>query len=221
MKKGLRFIINLVIFVVGVLFIALSRRDEGVHTITFITGVAFIIPAVINAIVISRDSRKTKENPQGRSSLSRTMGLLTCGGAITLGLVMCFSPDSFRSLFIYIFAGALICGGSYHLYMIYKGLKPAVFPVWVIILPGLMIAGGVALVFMGSLHSRNGQTTAILLTGIGCILYAATTFIELIVCRAELRRQARMAEATRHSQAVGATPADTPRLIEDVDAKES
>lgn len=223
MKKGLTFIINLVIFVVGILFIALSRRDEGVHTITFITGVAFIVPAVINAISISRDGKKSKENPGGRSATARTMGLLTCGGAITLGLVMCFSPDSFRSLFIYIFAVALICGGLYHLYMIYKGLRPAPFPVWVIALPLLMLAGGISLLFIGSLHTGSGQSTAILLTGIGCILYAATTFIELIVCRAELRRRARLAANGTPFSGAGTSASDgngSHRLVEDVDATE-
>ncbi len=196
---------NLVILIVGVLLIALSRNPNSVDTITFITGAAFIIPGILNAIAIAREGKKSKENPEGRSATSRTIGFLTCGGAVILGLVMCFSPGTFKSLFVFIFGLILILGGLFHLYMIYRGLRPAVMPKWLFALPLAMTVGGVLMILF-----IEGQSTASIFTGIGCVLYSATTIIELIAWRNYTRSQKRMENSS-----------DSPRLVEDVDAKEA
>lgn len=215
MKKGLTFIVNLVILIVGVLFIALSRQSDPIHTIGYITGVAFIVPAVINIFILTRDGNRRADDPSRPGSFSRAIGWLTCGGAMILGLVMCFSPESFRSLLVYIFALCLLGGGLFHLYMIYKGLRPATFAIWVIALPVLLIIGGVALCFMGVFHEVDGQSLAILISGIGCIIFSITSFIEVIVCAAYSRRQRKLAKA--HDQAA---QADATHQIEDVDHTE-
>lgn len=211
MNKGLTFIVNLVVLVAGVLLIAMSRNIEAVHTIVFITGVLFVIPGVANMLILMREGKKTEENPQGRNTSSRFMGWLCCCGALILGLAMCFFPETFRSLFIYIFALALVFGGLYHLYMIYKGLRPATIPTWVISMPLLMIVGGAILCFAGWMHELKGQSTAILVTGIGFILFAVTTYIEMIYFGRHMRRERRLAKAQTQA-------ADAGRQIEDVTA---
>lgn len=194
MNKGLTFIVNLVILIVGVLLIALSRRPDGVRTIIFVTGVAFIIPAVVNVFMISREGVKSEQNPEGRSSAARIMGWLTCGGAIILGVVMCFSPETFHSLFVYILALALLFGGLFHLYMLSRGLRPVIYPTWMFAMPALLIVGALCLAFISSMHEAYGQPTAILISGLGCVIFALTTLMEYIGWRSHRRHQAHLAK---------------------------
>lgn len=211
MKRGLTFIVNLIVLIAGVLLIAMSRNAKAAHTIVFLAGVAFVIPAVANMLVLAKEGRKSEQNPNGRSLTARYTGWLTSCGALALGLVMCFLPETFRSLFIYIFAIVLLFGGLYHVYMLFRGLRPATFPLWVVSLPLLMIVGAVAMLFFGGLHNDANQSTAILITGIGCVLFSATTFIEMICYRKFMRSAKNLSSAS---------PAAADHQIEDVKAEE-
>lgn len=201
MKSGLTFILNLVVLVVGVLLIALSRQADSVHTLIFLAGIAFIIPGIINAFAIARQGHRSEENPSGRTSVSRIAGFLSCGGAIILGLTMCFDADLFRSLFVYIFALLLVVGAIIHFYMILRGMRPVKFPTWIIAGPILMIVGALCMILIGDLHRPGYQSTAILITGLGCIVYAITTFIELVSARGYWRRQREIQKAQAQAQA--------------------
>lgn len=216
MEKGLKFVFNLIVLVAGILLIAISRNAQAVKSIIFFTGVVFVIPAVINMMVLIREN-KSKDGDKQQSATARWAGWLTCGGALTLGLVMCFFPDSFHSLFIYIFGLALAFGGFYHFYMIFRGLRPVKFPGWLAVMPGLMLVGALLLFILGEFHRPDGQSGAILVTGIGCVLFAMTTTIEYFTCRAYERAARDIAQRAGNAAPV----ADPSRRIEDVEGHEA
>lgn len=212
MKGGTLIVTNVVILVAGIILIAAFRRPDFLHTIIFITGILFIIPGIVNMFVLGREGKRSKENPLGRSLTARVTGWATCGAALILGASMCIVPETYRPLLVYIFALTLLLGGFYHIYMIAKGLKPVKFPGWIYILPLMMIAASAIMLLVPSLKDDSRQNTVILITGIGLIVFAVTSFIEMAAIRSINRQIKQADEKLGH--------ADSSRMIEDVTAED-
>lgn len=197
-------IINLIILGVGILFIAACRRPDFIHSLVFFTGIAFIVPGVINtfSLLLSGKKNKYNENDHERenektdsprqSSWSRFISWTVSIAAIILGAMMCFIPETFRTPLIYIFAIFFLLGGIYHLYMLWRGLRPATFDRWLYILPAVIVAIACALFFIPSLRTPECQTTVALLSGIAMILFATTSLFEGVGLRAYNRRAAQL-----------------------------
>ena len=207
MKGGTLLVTNLVILAIGIVLIAAFRRADFLHTIIFITGILFVVPGVINIVSLLREGKKSKENPEGRPFAARLSGWATCCAALILGVSMIIVPEAYRELLVYVFSLILLLGGCYHLYMIAKGLKPAQFPMWVYALPVALIVAACVMLFTSGLKQPSGQSAVVLITGIGLVVFSATSFIEMVAMRAVRRGQKELA-------------ADTSRQIEDVDARE-
>lgn len=212
MKGGTLFVTNAAVLVAGIIMIAASRRPDFLHTIIFITGILFIVPGLINMFVLGREGKRSPENPKGQSQMARVTGWATCGAALILGTAMCIVPEEFRPLLVYIFAIALLLGGGYHIYMISRGLRPVRFPAWVYALPLLMVIAAGVMLFVPSLKDASRQSTVILITGIGMVVFAVTSIVE----KAGVRAVNRMMR--RQESAGGFAKPD--RQIEDANAEE-
>ncbi len=189
MKKTSLTLINVIILVVGVLFIAAFRREGFIHTLIFVTGVMFIIPGIFNLFTLAKERPRSAENPEGRGRASRVMSWMGCIAALILGASMCIVPETYGPALIYIFALVLISGGVYHLYMIARGLRGLKLPRWTYALPTLIALGGVAILVVKPLRDDSSNAT-VLVTGIAFILFAITSFIEMICVKAANRNSA-------------------------------
>lgn len=209
-------IINLIILGIGILFIAACRRPDFIHALVFFTGIAFIIPGIINICTLLISSGKKerhadddrKEKPQP-SVWSRFAGWTVSIAAVVLGTMMCFTPETFRTPLIYIFGIFILVGGIYHTYMLLKGLRPVTFELWTYIFPVAITAIAVTLLVVPSLRTPEKQTTVALLTGISMIIFAVTSFFESVAVRAYNKRTATLpATPTTTDNHTNTTPTD-------------
>lgn len=187
MKGGTLLITNIIILAVGILLLAVFRHPNFVNTIIIITGVLFVVPGAINMISLSREQKKPAGDSARRSASSRVVSWITCGAALILGATMIIIPEAYSTLFVYIFALTLAFGGLYHLYMMLRGLRPAKFAIWLYILPLAILGCSAAIFFVPSLTEPEGQSTVILLTGASLVVFAAMSFIEMMVFRKAVR----------------------------------
>lgn len=187
MKKSGFTLINLIILGIGILFIAACRRDDFIHSLVFFTGIGFIIPGVVNVFSLIRSGRKTNDDATDRprpSAWSRFTNWTVSTAAVVLGAMMCFTPETFRTPLIYIFALSIFFGGLYHTYMMLRGLRPAKVEAWTYAFPAAIIIIACILFFLKSLRTPDNQSTVILLTGISMILFATASFFESLAIRA-------------------------------------
>lgn len=178
MKGGTLIITNLVILAVGILLLFVFRHPAFVDTIIIVTGILFIIPAVVNLLAQNRQSKSPAPDGKTAGTASRITTWITCCAAIIFGATMIIAPEAFRRLFVYIFALTLILGGAYHLYIMWRGLRPARVPAWMFAVPFILAAGGIAIFIVPGL--LYDQSNVILITGIGLTLFALTSFAEII-----------------------------------------
>lgn len=186
MKKSGFTLINLIILGIGILFIAACRRDDFIHSLVFFTGIGFIIPGVVNVFSLIRASKKADDatDRPRPSAWSRFTNWTISTAAVVLGAMMCFTPETFRTPLIYIFALSIFFGGLYHTYMMLRGLRPAKVDAWTYAFPAAIIIMACILFFLKSLRTPDNQSTVILLTGISMILFATASFFESLAVRA-------------------------------------
>lgn len=199
MKGGTLLITNIIILAVGILLLAVFRHPNFVNTIIIITGLLFVVPGAINMISLSREQKKPVGDVVRRSAAARVASWITCGAALILGATMIIIPEAYSTLFVYIFALTLAFGGLYHLYMMLRGLRPARFAAWLYILPIAILGCAAAIFFVPSLTDAEGQSTVILLTGASLVVFAAISFIEMIVFRKAVRALSAAAPDASHT----------------------
>lgn len=199
MKGGTLLITNIIILAVGILLLAVFRHPNFVNTIIILTGVLFVVPGAGNMISLSREQKKPVGDATRRSAGSRIASWITCGAALILGATMIIIPEAYSALFVYIFAMTLAFGGLYHLYMMMRGLRPARFAIWLYILPLALLGCAAAIFFVPSLTEPEGQSTVILLTGSSLVVFAAMSFIEMIVFRKAVRQLPEATPDTSHT----------------------
>lgn len=209
-NKRFAFIINLIILVAGVVIIATARGSETVHSIILITGVAFLATAIVN--FFSLTSTRHKEHQPG--VIAKTVGWITSVAAVILGGAMVIVPETFRLLFIYVFAISLFVGGIYHIYMMASGLHPVKFPLWAFICPLALIVAGIALFFVGSLREGSANI-ALIVTGVGMVVFVVTSLLEMIIS-SHYKRQMKKAGEAPAQQSYQSNRPDNQRMIQDV-----
>jgi len=160
---------NILILIVGVVFIFMQSRQDVLHAIVLILGILFIAASVLNLIMLYVG--KTHAD----SSSGRISGVLASGAAIALGIWMTVNPDDIINVIVYAFAVLLILGGLYHLYMLAYGYRPLRFPVWLYIFPALLVIAGVTMLLIGG---PKIQDYIVLITGIAMVIFSACSFLE-------------------------------------------
>lgn len=189
--KGLVFF-NFIVLALGIAFLFVSAADRVMELIVA-AGTVFILLAIVNIAMLIR-RRQTKpsqgastgwrmtkatERAQRPGTAVTFIGWLCSIGAAILGVVMVVTPATFTSFLIYIFSIAIFLGGCYHIYMLSKGIAPVRLPSWVYTFPLILIVGSVVMFMLDVFAHRIDQTTVILAAGIGMIIFAITSFIEI------------------------------------------
>ncbi len=189
--KGLVFF-NIVVLALGIVFLFVSAAGRVLGLIT-VAGAAFILLATINIALLVRRRRAntSKGAPEGwrltqasaraqrPSAAVVFIGWLCSIGAAILGVVMVVTPATFTAFLIYIFSIAIFLGGCYHIYMLSKGIAPVRLPSWVYAFPLVLIVGPVVMFMLDMFAHRINHTSIILAAGIGMIIFAVTSFIEI------------------------------------------
>lgn len=171
MKGNGKLVANLLILVAGIVLIALHGRDGILPGIIIITGVTFIVPSVLNMVILL--SRGTAGGHRGRAAL--TTGTVASLGGIALGLWMVLFPETLVGLLVYLFGTILLAGGLYHVYMLAFGFRPLKFPLWMYVLPVLLVVAG-GLILGGVIPEIESRI--VLIAGVAMVVFAANTFLE-------------------------------------------
>lgn len=197
---------SVVLLIIGVALIVLKGRDSLLGTIVFIAGIMFIVPSVINMLMLIREANRRKagyRSPADRGFVTRCIGWCSSIGGLGLGIAMLLIPDTFSSILVYIFAGILVLGGVYHFYILARAYRPIIFPGWLYILPAALVAEG-AVIFFSAV--RDDVPAVVLMTGIGLIVFAVATFVEALSLYSFKRKEAAAAKkgavADRPTEAV-------------------
>ncbi len=140
------------------------------RTIVLVVGIMFIASAVFN--LAYEFSRKRAD----KKSTSLT-AIVASFGAAVLGIIMVLTPIGMVNLIVYLFAASIILLGLYEICAMAFMYRPVTFPFWFFILPSLLVICGVVICIMGA--ERVGEMMVII-TGISLIVYAVSTFINII-----------------------------------------
>lgn len=178
MKVKSAFLLSLLILVVGVVLIFLHNFDVFTALIIGL-GIVFIIPSIISIFNLSAtknmvsEDKKTKPN----SRFQIICGLISGVGSVIMGICMIGWSDMFVKFIPMIFGTILTLGGCFHLCAMAMAMRPIRIPIWLYILPIALIAMGISIIFIDK--SILLDYHIILMTGIGLIVFAINSFIEI------------------------------------------
>lgn len=168
MKSNNNVLVNVLILIVGIVFIFMQSRENVINAIVIITGLLFVASGVIN-LIMTFSSRRPDGSGRG------IPGTLACVAAVALGLWMALEPSSLVNIIVYIFAGLLILGGAFHIYQLSYGYAPLRFPGWMYIFPTVLIVAGATILFLGAANVVN---YIVLITGIAMVIFSVNSFLE-------------------------------------------
>lgn len=154
--------------IAGVFMVIYS--NVTLRTIVLVVGIMFIASAVFN--LAYEFSRKRAD----RKSTSLT-AIVASFGAAVLGIIMVLTPIGMVNLIVYLFAASIILLGLYEICAMAFMYRPVTFPFWFFILPSLLVICGAVICIMGA--ERVGEMMVIV-TGISLIVYAVSTFINIV-----------------------------------------
>lgn len=178
-------LVNVLILIVGVVFIFMQSRGNVINAIVVIMGILFIAAAVLNLLVMmmSSGSRKQSQAANTREVVRRGSGtssssiptILASVAAIALGIWMTVDPEALVSIIVYIFAGLLVLGGAYHIYMLAYGYRPQHFPGWMYVFPSILLITGIVILVVGAPTITD---YIVLITGIAMVIFSVSSFLE-------------------------------------------
>lgn len=176
-------ITNLIILASGIVLCILCNRPNVLHTIIFVTGIMFIVPALVNMVLLFGRPDNGEMRP---SYTMRIVGWITSIAGIILGIFLVAMPDYFAAVLVYLFGGVLALGSLMQIYMLARGYHPVKFPVGLYVAPVIVLIGGVVMLCLG--HGKISDFAVTLMMGTGMILFALTSFATMILLRSIARK---------------------------------
>lgn len=167
---------SILILVAGVALCCLYERDNVINVIIYIIGTLFTSTGCINIISISM-----RHSVGTAGTVSAIIGWIAGLAGIGAGAAMLITPASFHKILICVFAVVLVCAALWHVFLLayyYRGYR---LPGWLYVSPLLLLVGGITIFFSNEI--RDTGSTAILITGIGSIIFAVTTLLEFILAK--------------------------------------
>lgn len=175
MKLKSPLLINLIIMAVGMMLIIFHNQNV-LSTIITIIGIAFIVPSIINLVMLFYGRKSEAPGEPGRSNRLISYGVVASLGGIGLGAWMVISPETLIGIIVYVFAAMMIIAGLYNIIMLAFGHRPLRFPLWMYILPGLMTIAGIIILCT---DVKSIESTVVLITGIAITAFALNRFVEI------------------------------------------
>ena len=167
---------SVLILVAGIILIIIHNYD--VFSALIITlGVVFIIPGVINLMVLPGSNNPKKNDTKRRSRQDIINGLISSTGSVILGITMIGWSNLYVKFLPIIFAILLIIGGCFHFCAIAMAFRPTKLPTWLYLFPSLLVIIGLVVIYMDKAVLLPHHI--VLLTGIGFVVFAINTMFEL------------------------------------------
>ena len=179
MKNKFSIFSDIIVFIAGLLLVALHAKAQLLETIIIIVGIMFIVSSVVTFISLLTRRR----DPLSLAEWSGSFAVIPAVGGLILGIAMLSAPTFFVGFIAYTFAILLIAGGLFKLWILFSANKntPALrFPTSLFAIPTLMLVAGIVILFTGV---RRIEQAFILITGIFFIAYAVNSLLEYIVYR--------------------------------------
>ena len=167
---------SLLILIAGVALCCLYERANTINIIIYIIGALFTSTGCINIISISMSHNGGKA-----SAATTIIGWIAGLAGIGLGAAMLITQATFHKIIIYVFGIVLLCAALWHIFLLAYYYRSYKLPFWLYISPLLLIIGGILILCSADIRTR--VTPAILITGIGAIIFAVTTLLEFIVAK--------------------------------------
>lgn len=156
---------DILIFIVGVILIALHAQENFMSFIVIMIGIIFALPAFFGmcAWIIN--------NKDDQNILLLTSMISSIGG-LGFGLFLIFKPELFVGFLAYIFSVILIVSGLYHIiYMV--TIKYVKINIGFYLIPVLTTFAGFIILFT---DIRNIDSIVVLITGISFLCSAVNSF---------------------------------------------
>lgn len=178
MNTKIALLTSLLILTAGVILTIIHPLD--VYTgLIIILGIIFIVPGVVNIILLPGSEKTNKEGKTFlaslRSRIGAMVGFITSLGSVILGICMLLWYEMYVKFLPFIFGIILVCGGVYHLCVMAIGFRPVKLSWWVYIFPVVLLAAGFIIIYVETLS----QSQIVMLTGAGLIIFAVNSLLEL------------------------------------------
>lgn len=178
MKAKTALIVSSLIMIAGIALTIVHTMDVFTYLIIAL-GVVFILPALINMVMISSTN---PNKPEGKAiKIQRIFGLISSVGSIILGITMIGWSNLFVQFLPMIFGIILILGGSFHLFTMALAFRPTRLPIWLYIMPMTLLALGFSIIYIDK--ATLTPQHIVLMSGIGFIIFALNAWIELWFAR--------------------------------------
>ena len=212
---------GLIIALVGLLLIIFrtSLADGGVVKVA---GIIFIAAGVLNVTVFlgSRD-----KNGNARTGTFGTIfGWVASAAAVLMGLSMLLFSKAFVAIIGFMFAVLLLFAAVFQLFVLIFGTRPVKLSGWFYLVP-LILVGFAIFVFLRK-PDTAGETTDLVLTGIGFIIFGLGGIVEGAVIGDLNRRALKSAKAAKKAVLQGkeTVTVEKPKEVEEApkaDAEEA
>lgn len=169
-------LLNLFVFMAGVLFIILYVNGEEVFgLVSIVAGITLILTGCISAVSFVLGNSRL---PEGEK---RSMwNVLPVVGSILFGVVLVAASGFFADAISYVFAALLIVGAVYKFWVLLAVRKRIRYPKWIYAIPAIILTCGVVLFAIGI---NEVQKVLSLIVGIAFIIYAVNSLFEYIAYR--------------------------------------
>ena len=145
MKNKFDLILNISVFVLGVVFIVLWSNGKGVFDlVSMAVGILFIVFSAWSLVALLV---KRKDGVLPTKAVAWTS--VPVVGSLALGIAMVAASSFFVEIFSYLFATMLIVGAIYKFWRIMSAKKTVDYPVWVFIIPSVVMVCGIVLFAVG------------------------------------------------------------------------
>lgn len=174
MKNKFDLILNISVFVLGVIFIVLWSNGKGVFDlVSMAVGILFIVFSVWSLVALLV---KRKDGVLPTKAVAWTS--VPVVGSLALGIAMVAASSFFVEIFSYLFATMLIVGAIYKFWRIMSAKKTVDYPVWVFIIPSVVMVCGIVLFAVGI---QIVQQWLALIVGIAFIVYSLHSLLESVL----------------------------------------
>lgn len=184
MKSKFSLILNISVFLLGVLFIVLWSKGKGVFDlVSMAVGVLFIVFSAWSLVALF-----VRAKDGLMSSHAAAWASLPIVGSLALGIAMVAASSFFVGIFSYLFATLLIVGAVYKFWEILSARKTVSYPWWVYIIPSVVMVCGIMLFAIGI---QIVQQFLALIVGIAFIVYSLHSLLEYALYKKQQPKQAK------------------------------
>lgn len=187
-KYGANLVINVVLLIVSVVFLALLGSTNVLKLVTCAVGVLLLVTSFL--FLVQQYMKKNNETEKNGFSL----GLIPSAGSLFFGFLMLHSPETYCPLLGKLLGLSLCILGSYLGITVLKTTKKMILPKWFLVVAGAIFVFGFFIVVFNFVSKHD--TLVIVMTSLAYLAYNVVS-VMLFLCerRYDLAHPAQDVEA--------------------------